>query len=123
MAVEMVLVAPVLMAFVLFVVMCGRYVAVRGDIDAAARDAARAASLQTSWSQARLAARSTVTQSLDSQTTCAAPAITGPWEPGSTITVELTCKVSYQGLGLLGVPGEATVKSSARVPLDPYRSY
>lgn len=123
MAVEMVLLAPVLLSFVLFVVMCGRYVAVRGDVDAAARDAVRSASLQTSWGDAQAAARSTVDRSLDSQTTCRVPDLRGEWAAGGTLTVDLTCKVSFRGLGLIGVPGEATVSASSSVPLDPYRRY
>ena len=46
MAVEVVILAPVLLMFVMLVVAGGRYVSVQGDIEAAARDAARAASLQ-----------------------------------------------------------------------------
>ena len=45
MAVEVVLLAPVLVAFVILVVAMGRYVSVRGDVEAAARDAARAGSV------------------------------------------------------------------------------
>src|SRR5690606_5351278 len=48
MAVELVILAPLLMAFVMLIVLVGRFVTVQGDIDAAARDAARAASLQVS---------------------------------------------------------------------------
>ena len=43
MAVEVVILAPVLLMFVMLVVAGGRYVGVQGDIEAAARDAARAA--------------------------------------------------------------------------------
>ena len=48
MAVEVVILTPVL-AFVLLIVACGRYVAVKGEVEATARDAVRAAS----WSATR----------------------------------------------------------------------
>ncbi len=46
MAVELVVLIPVLIMFVMLFVACGRYVAVQGDMQATARDAVRAASLQ-----------------------------------------------------------------------------
>lgn len=126
MAVEIVILAPVMMLFVLLIVMAGRYVAVRGDIDAAARDAARAASLQVTHAEGLAAARNVVAASLDTQTkatSCNRTTMSPGWGPGATLTVTVTCKVSYQGLGLLGVPGSTTVTTESRVPLDPYRSY
>lgn len=123
MAIEMVLLAPVLMAFVLLVVMFGRYVAVRGDIDSAARDAARSASMQVSLAAARSQANDVVAASLDSQTSCQRIQVGGDWGPGGTVTVRLTCRVSYDQLGLLGVPGSAEVTAESSAPLDPYRRY
>lgn len=123
MAVEIVILAPVMMLFVLLIVMFGRYVAVRGDIDAAARDAARAASLQVTHAEGLAAARSVVAESLDSQTDCSQTTLSPNWAAGETVTVRLTCRVSYEGLGLLGVPGSAEMVAESRVPLDPYRRY
>ncbi|KQY64679.1 MULTISPECIES: TadE/TadG family type IV pilus assembly protein [unclassified Nocardioides] len=123
MAVEVVLLAPVLMAFIVFIIMCGRYVSVRGDVDATARDAARAASLQVSRADALAAAREVVASSLDDQTTCSAVSLDGVWGPGGTAVVHLECSVSYDGLGLIGVPGSASVDAESAVPLDPYRRY
>lgn len=124
MAVEMVLLAPVLMAFVLLVVMFGRYVAVRGDIDAAARDAARSASLQGSLAAARSEAHQVVRASLERADTCSSIAVDGSnWGSGGTVRVHLTCRVSYDSLGLIGVPGSATVRAESTAPLDTYRRY
>lgn len=123
MAVEIVILAPLLMLFVLLIVMFGRYVAVRGDIDAAARDAARAASLQVTHAEGLASARVVVRESLDSQTDCSRIAMSDEWGPGETVTVRLTCRVSYEGLGLLGVPGSTQIEAESRVPLDPYRRY
>lgn len=123
MAVEMVLMTPVLMAFVMLVVAFGRYVSVQGDIEAAARDAARAASLAPTWGEAQSAARSTITASLDDDTTCNVVDVGGTWEPGGDVSVSLRCSVSMSGLGLIGLPGNVGVDADSSVPLDPYRRY
>ncbi|MDO9454771.1 TadE family protein [Nocardioides sp.] len=123
MAVEVVLLTPVLMAFIVLIVMFGRYVAVRGDIDATARDAARAASLQTSRTAAEQAARDVVRASLDDDTSCSSVNLSGEWRAGGEVTVDLDCTVSFEGLGLIGVPGKASMDASSTVPLDPYRSF
>lgn len=123
MAVEMVLLTPVLMGFVMLVVAFGRYVSVQGDIEAAARDAARAASLATSQDQARSAARSTIDASLDDQTRCSVIEIDGNWTAGGEVRVRLGCSVSMSGLGLIGLPGSVDVDADSAVPLDPYRRY
>lgn len=123
MAVEMVLLTPVLMGFVMLIVAFGRYVAVQGDIDAAARDAARSASLQTSAAAADSAARSSVAASLDDLTTCTTVDVGGTWESGGDVVVRLECSVSMSGLGLIGVPYRVNVDAESSVPLDPYRRY
>lgn len=123
MAVELVILAPLLMAFVMLIVLVGRFVTVQGDIDAAARDAARAASLQVSRPAAVVAAKDVVSKSLDDQTTCDPPTMSPTFEAGATLVVRLRCKVSYQGLGLLGVRGHKVIEAESTVPLDPYRSY
>lgn len=123
MSVEVVLLAPIMLMLVLLVVLCGRWVTTEGDVDAAARDAARAASLQVTRSEAVQAANEVVERSLSGDTTCQPPVLSGTWEAGGRITVTLDCQVSYQGLGLLGVPGHADIGSSSVVPLDPYRRY
>lgn len=123
MAVEMVLLTPVLMGFVMLIVAFGRYVAVQGDVEAAARDAARSASLQTSAVAADSAARSSVAASLDDLTTCTRVDVGGPWEAGGEVVVRLECSVSMSGLGLIGVPYRVEVDAESSVPLDPYRSY
>ena len=123
MAVEVVLLAPVLIAFVLLIVAFGRYVAVRGDIEATSRDAVRAASLEASQGEARAAAAAVVASSLESETQCGAPSLSGTWGPGGEVQVNLNCRVSYSGLGLIGVPGSVGISASSAAPLDPYRRY
>lgn len=124
MAVEMVILVPVLMMFVLLVVLFGRYVTVRGDIDAAARDAARAGSMEFTLDEARARAQNVMNQQLDQQSTCAAADVgRSDWRAGGVFIVRLTCEVSYESLGLIGLKGTKTVTTESAAPLDPYRSF
>ncbi len=122
MAVEMVLLTPVLIAFLLLVVACGRYVAVRGDVESASRDAARAASLERDAGDAENAATQTANASLSRNRAVCRPAqLGGEWRAGGTVTVTLTCRVSYSGLGLIGLPGGVNLTATSAAPLDLYR--
>jgi Flp pilus assembly protein TadG len=121
MAVEVVLIAPVLVAFMLLVVSFGRYVAVRGEVESASRDAVRAASFERSAPAALAAARRTAASSLTGHATCRPAELTGAFNAGGTVTAELVCSVPLSDLGLLGLPGTVTVEASSSAPLDLYR--
>ncbi len=121
MAVEIVLLAPVMMAFMMLVVAGGRYVAVRGDIEAASRDAVRAASLERTQGAGQAAAVDTAIAALQHPDQCQNAALTGNFVSGGTITVTITCEVSYDGLGLIGLPGSKSVTISSSAPIDLYR--
>jgi len=116
MAVEMVLIVPVIFAFVLFIVFCGRLVSYQGDVDATARDAARAVSLTRTLDSSAM--DRVVTASLESR--CDAPNLV---RTASTLRVDLVCHVPLSDLGLVGLHGTKTVRASSAVPLDTYRSY
>ncbi len=120
MAVEVVILTPVLVAFILLVVAFGRYVTARGDVEAVARDAVRAASLERTAGQARAAANAAVAAGLG-RGGCSPAALTGAFVAGGTITVEIECAVPLADLGLVGVPGSVTVTGSSSAPLDVYR--
>lgn len=124
MAVEMVILTPVLMMLVLLIVAAGRYVSIRGDVEATARDAARAASLEDSHAQASGIAHQVVQKSLESDTNCTAVSLdTATWHPAGSATVRMRCEVSYEGLGLIGLPGSIDINVDSSAPLDPYRRY
>jgi Flp pilus assembly protein TadG len=123
MSVEVVILTPLLMAFVMLVVACGRYVAVQGDMEGTARDAVRAASLERSPDAARAAAADVVRESLDKDTDCNTPDLSGTFQAGGTITVTLHCTVSYSGLGLIGLPGSVAVHADSSSPLDRYKRF
>jgi Flp pilus assembly protein TadG len=121
MAVEIVLLAPVMMAFMMLVVAGGRYVSVRGDIEAASRDAVRAATLERTWSAAEAAAVDIAAASLQDAGACQGVTLGGDFVSGGMLTVTISCEVSYDGLGLIGLPGSKTVTISSSAPIDLYR--
>lgn len=121
MSVELVILFPVMVAFTLLVVACGRYVAVRGDIEAASRDAARAASLERTQDAAERAADEVAAAALEHPELCQRVELSGAFSAGGTITATVTCDVSYDGLGLIGIPGSKRLSASSSAPLDTYR--
>jgi Flp pilus assembly protein TadG len=121
MSVELVILFPVMVAFTLLVVACGRYVAVRGDIEAASRDAARAASLERTQDAAERAADGVAAAALEHPERCQRVQLSGDFVAGGTITATVTCDVSYDGLGLIGIPGSKRLSASSSAPLDTYR--
>jgi Flp pilus assembly protein TadG len=121
MAVEIVLLAPVMIAFMMLVIAGGRYVAVRGDIEAASRDAVRAATLERTQSAAQAAAENIAAASLQDVGACSGATLSGNFVSGGMLTVTISCEVSYDGLGLIGLPGSKTVTISSSAPIDLYR--
>jgi hypothetical protein len=121
MAVEMVLLTPVIVAFLLLVVSFGRYVAVRGEVEAASRDAARAASLERSAADATASANRTANASLRDHAVCTQVRLSGDFEAGGIVTAHLSCRVPFGDLGLIGLPGSTRVEAASSAPLDLYR--
>jgi Flp pilus assembly protein TadG len=122
MAIEIVFLTPVLIAFTLLVVAGGRLVARQGDVDSAARDAARAASIERSAGSATAVARTVAESSLPRGGSCAPVAVdTSNWAQGGSVGVTITCQVSYSGLGLIGLPGSTRVQARSDAPLDQFR--
>lgn len=117
----MVLLAPVMVAFLLLVVWFGRYVAVRGEVEAASRDAVRAASMERSWTAASALARQTANASLGSRWQCDEVELGGEFVAGGTVQVHVECAVPLSDLGLLGLPGTVSVAGNSSAPLDLYR--
>jgi hypothetical protein len=122
MAVEVVLMIPILILFMLLVVAGGRWVSVRADMEAAARDAARAASLERSYDAAHATAGQAATAALDDFASCRLEDFDGSrFQPGGSVEVTIDCDVPNKGLGLLGVPGSLSMSASGSAPLDTYR--
>lgn len=121
MAVEVIFMIPILVLFMLLVVAGGRYVSVRADMEAAARDAARAASLQRSDGAARVAAEKAASVALDGFASCRMGDFDSDFRPGGSVEVTIDCDVPNKGLGLLGLSGSLPIEASGSAALDTYR--
>lgn len=116
MTVEMVFLGPLLVAVMLFLYFAGRVVEAHDQVDGAARDAARAASLARSAAGAQTAADQAVSGDLYGW--CAPPILRG-FVPGSqAVTVTLHCRLDLSFTGF----GPAHLSGYAIAPLDQFVS-
>ena len=114
-AVEFVILAPLLIGLMLFLVLAGRVVEAHGQVDGAARDAARAASVARSAADAQAAADQAVTDDVGGQQ-CQPPEVRG-YTPGSTavvVTLHCTVNLTFASGGTMAVTGYAVA------PLDQF---
>ena len=124
--IELVLLAVPLAAITSMAAYFGRVSVAESQVSAAARDAARAASLTRSPAEARRAAHDAARVTLAGQSiTCAQLAVITDlrrWRPGGLVAVTVTCTTSLRGLGLAGAPGTIRVRATEAAPLDRNRS-
>jgi len=124
-AAELVLVTPLLFLLLLFAVAAGRLVQARLDVDSAAQQAARAASLARTPAAASAQATEVAQSALGGQSVTCDPAVitpgTGDFVPGGQVTVRVSCTVHLSGLSLLRIPGTETITSTFTSPIDVYR--
>lgn len=119
--IEVVILAPVMILFILVLVAFGQLVDGRGALDGAARDAARAGSIQkdhgTAIAEAKRAAEANLAD------VCSGPVSvvqkSAGFEPDTLFTVEVSCEV--RGLASIGLNIPTTLTASFSSPLDPYR--
>jgi Flp pilus assembly protein TadG len=127
-AIEMVMLAPALIVLMLLVVGMGRLSHGDQQIQVAAAQAARAASLQRGDAQAsETAANNAALATLAADhVTCAhsqTPVTIDPSSviaPGGSLTVTLTCTTRLSDLFLAGFPGSHTWSATVTVPIDTY---
>ncbi|NUR84354.1 MAG: pilus assembly protein [Nonomuraea sp.] len=118
MAVETVMLAPVFLLFLMFLAGAGVLVEAQGRVNGAARDAARAASVQRGFGDAGTAAENVVKGSLEGK--CATTAVDlggSQWEAGGQVQAEVTCELD---LGFLGFGGTKRMTGTAVVPLEQF---
>ncbi|WP_433264750.1 TadE/TadG family type IV pilus assembly protein [Actinosynnema sp. CS-041913] len=124
-AAELTLLTPLLILLLLFVVFCGRLADTKLRINDVAHQAARAATLARTPSQATANAQVTASAALASAgITCQSLSVstdTQGLKPGSTVTVTVSCSVGLGDLTSLGVPGSRTFESSFSSPVDVWR--
>ncbi|MEU6850444.1 TadE/TadG family type IV pilus assembly protein [Actinacidiphila alni] len=120
--IEVVVLAPIMILFILILVAFGQLVDGRGAVDSAARDAARAGSIQrdenVALSEAIAAAKADLGDTCVDGTLLVKKTSPG-FEAGSIYKVEVSCTI--RGLGSLGLNIHKTITSTAASPLDPYR--
>lgn len=125
MALEMVILAPLLLILFMFLLACGRYFQTSSQLENAARDGARSASQARSLADAQQrideAVTRTMGQSVDSCKASAAGTVTSAFAAGSPLSVEVTCTINYRDLGLLGIGGDTVITKKFSSSLDPYR--
>lgn len=123
--VELVLLTPVLVAFFLLMVALGRMAQVRGDVDGAARDAARAASIRLDPGDAASDAQATASATLGlGRISCQSFTVstdTSAFHAGGWVAVDVSCSVGLSDLSLLGLPGSKTYQSHFVAPIDTFR--
>lgn len=127
-AVELALLAPLLGSLVLVVLFGGRLALARQTVQAAAADAARAASIARTPAEAKQLASQIARNTLSNQgVTCAATAVevdTGgfakPVGTEATTTVTVNCDVATADLSL-PLPGTVQVSATSSSALDTYR--
>jgi Flp pilus assembly protein TadG len=126
MTVELVLLTPVLMLFILLAIGAGRYELAREQVVGAARSGAEAASVVPGPYEAQPAAESAVASDLAGvDNTCGSvQALTDTTEfrPGGSVRVTVRCRIDFGSLLVPGLPGSTTVTVTRSAPIDPYRS-
>jgi Flp pilus assembly protein TadG len=126
MTMELAIVAPVFLAFIMLLAGVGRIVDGQSQVDSAARDAVRAASIARSEGAAAQLAQNAADQSLTGVGWCRGgpqanlDSGTTRWEPGGQISVTVTCNVDLGDLTFIGLPGSKTMTAHATAPIDKY---
>lgn len=127
MAIEAVLLTPVLVAAIMVIVAGGRYVDARGQTNSAAYAAARAASLTTNQDAAVAAGREAAADSMaDRGLACSGLKVAidaGEFGPGGTVRATVACTADLSDLAGIGLPGTKTFTFTAVVPLEEHRDF
>lgn len=129
-ALELVVLAPVLLAILALVIAAGRMSITQGAVDAAARDASRQASLALDPYTARAAGQASARAALRRDGLGCNPVIridtrgfaTRPGLPALPVSATVTCAVPLADLYLPGLPGRRTLTATFTSPLDLYRA-
>jgi Flp pilus assembly protein TadG len=127
-ALELVVLAPVLLFLLGLVIAAGRTSVAQGSVAAAARDAARQASISLTPAAAQAAALSSATAALSQDGLDCDPVVSVdtsqfsvPVGEPASVTATVTCAVRLSDLLVPGLPGSKTLTATFTSPLDPYR--
>jgi hypothetical protein len=122
--IELVILTPILVLFMAVLVALGRVVEAQGQIDGAARDAARAASIAQDSGAALGDARAAADSDLAGASKCAdTPGVTfgtgTDVAPGGVVNVIVTCRVGLPALSFIGFQTK-TITGHASAPIDTF---
>ncbi|MGO8960165.1 MAG: TadE/TadG family type IV pilus assembly protein [Streptosporangiaceae bacterium] len=128
-ALELVILITVLLGLLGLVIAAGRTSLAQGSVDAAARDAARQASIALTPAAAASAGTASALAALRQDGLNCRPAVsidtagfrTAPGLP-AMVWATVTCTVALSSLVLPGLPGYHTMRARFGSPLDIYRS-
>jgi Flp pilus assembly protein TadG len=128
-ALELVVLAPVILFLLGLVIAAGRTSIAQGAVDAAARDAARQASISLTPGAAEAAAQASARAALSQDGLDCNPEVfvdTSQFTSASvgqpaSVTATVTCWVSLSDLVVPGMPGSRLLRSQFTSPLDPFR--
>lgn len=125
-AIELTLMAPVLMVILLFVVGLGRMAHARQQIESVAADSARAASLERNTAMSAQAAKTAAEMSLgDAGVSCTDLKVDvdlSSYQPGGRVTVTVSCQTKLSDVTMAGFPGSRTFTATSSVPIENFRS-
>jgi Flp pilus assembly protein TadG len=125
---ELVVLAPALLAVLTTILVAGRFEAAAGAVEQASAAAARAATLARTPTTAQAAARQAATAALhQNDLRCADLDVTIPTTtPVATtnreVVVTLTCTLAISEITVPGIPGTRQITSRTASVLDAYRS-
>lgn len=127
---EMVVLAPVMMAVLALLLFAGRYAMATTAVEQAANASARAASITRTQTQATTEALNTATTTLaNNDLTCAGTDVAVDsadfaLPPGSigTVGVTVTCTLNVSDLVWIPLPSTVTISHQAQSVLDTHRS-
>lgn len=123
--VEFVLITPVLVLMMLFVVGLGRFGVAQGDVNGAARDAARAASIARTAADAKVDGEAAANAALaERQVPCESVAVKvdpATFAPGTDVVADVTCVVQLHDVSQFWTPGSVTIRSHFVSTIDRFR--
>ena len=124
-SVEVAIIAPAFVFLMLLVVFAGKVSEADGNVERAASEGARAASLRQQPGDATEDARSAVEGNLRTVgvrcVDLSTAVDTSDFRAGGTVTVVVRCRASMADVTLLGVPGTRTFTARAVEGIDTYR--
>lgn len=125
-AIELAIMAVVLIVFTLLIVGLGRMTSARFDVTSAANEAARAASLESDSGSAVAAGQRAAARTLrDRGVSCTNLDVsidTTDFTVGGSVTARVQCVADLSDITLVYTPGSRTFTEDAAAPIEQYRA-